>query len=82
MLCILLSGTVPSFQATPRSVLTARERRILDLSAEGRDPGAIAALLRLPRESVEEYRIRVAAKLSARVNSGHPFRICEVLPTR
>jgi FixJ family two-component response regulator len=63
-------------------VLTVREHQILELSFEGRDPGTIAALLRLPREWVEEYRSRAAVKIAARENFARPFRICEVLATR
>ncbi|WIX78704.1 response regulator transcription factor [Amycolatopsis carbonis] len=71
------------FAATGRSgpltELTAREREVLDLMAQGRSNSAIAADLFLSAGSVEKYVTSIFAKLGLPPSEGHNRRVLAVL---
>jgi len=68
-LCPDVRGAVESWRRkkrTPSSVLTSREREVLQLLAEGRSTKDIALHLHVSRKTVEAHRMHIMEKLGLR----------------
>jgi DNA-binding NarL/FixJ family response regulator len=63
----------------PLAVLTAREREVLELVAEGRSNHAIAGQLVITERAVEKHVTRIFAKLGLEPAPSHHRRVLAVL---
>ena len=67
----VIAGLEPTLQsrsgrASPLDSLSARERDVLQLVAEGRTSAEIAATVSLSRKTIETYRVRLMKKLKVK----------------
>ena len=57
---------IPQHELSPLSLLTSREREVLQLLAEGKGTKEIASLLKISVKTIETYRQQIMTKLDVR----------------